>query len=267
MLTSTSAYAWSLGELVGKKNNSNNKEVQQSKSVNFIAFEDAKYNTSPDKRVGAKILVDTNKVGPSIAALTHLTYLPGAHITSHRHVYVTEIIYVLEGNLTIRIDKETKLLGPNSTAFIAPKTFHEIMNDSTDVVKFLQYYSPSGAEEEYRNWENDKTAEAQARAAEIAKEIERKNAGPEEIKSEPKGYIPGSPVDVELGDVKVIENDSDEEIKEKTGNNEPDKLSENTSAQELSEETKEAIKNRRNPKIQELLLDLKKSSENQKSKE
>ena len=175
----------------------------QPKSRNFVAFDDAVYNTSPDKRIGAKILVDTNIVGPSIAAMTHLTYLPGAHVPSHRHVYVTEIIYVLEGNLTVRIGTETKILSKDSTAFVPPKTFHELMNDSADVVKFLQYYSPSGAEEEYRNWENPKTAEAKAQAEEIEKQIELKNKEPEEIKGPAPLTVPGSPTSVKLGDVKM----------------------------------------------------------------
>ncbi len=176
---------------------------EQPKSRNFIAFDDAVYNTSPDKRIGAKILVDTNMVGPSIAAMTHLTYLPGAHVPSHRHVYVTEIIYVLEGNLTVRIGTETKILGKDTTAFVPPKTFHELMNDSADVVKFLQYYSPSGAEEEYRNWENPKTAEAKAQAEEIKKQMEQKNKGPEEVNGPAPLTVPGSPTTVKLGDVKL----------------------------------------------------------------
>jgi quercetin dioxygenase-like cupin family protein len=188
--------------LFAKNKNKETKE-EQTKSRNFIAFDDAVYNTSPDKRIGAKILVDTNIVGPSIAAMTHLTYLPGAHIPSHRHVYVTEIIYVLEGNLTIRIGTETKILGKDSTAFIPPKTFHEITNDSADVVKFLQYYSPSGAEEEYRNWENPKTIESKAQAEEIEKKLEEKNRGPEEIQGPAPLVVPGSPVKVKLGEVKI----------------------------------------------------------------
>lgn len=197
--------------ILGKNKNKESNE-DQSKSRNFIAFDDAVYNTSPDKRIGAKILVDTNIVGPSIAAMTHLTYLPGAHVTSHRHVYVTEIIYVLEGNLTVRIGTETKILSKDSTAFVPPKTFHELMNDSADVVKFLQYYSPSGAEEEYRNWENPKTAEAKAKAEEIAKETELKNKGPEEVQGPAPLTVPGSPTSVKLGEVKIKE---EEEIPQK----------------------------------------------------
>ncbi|HMM61607.1 MAG TPA: hypothetical protein PKC25_15920 [Candidatus Rifleibacterium sp.] len=52
------------------------KQVNKTASVNFVAFDDAEYHTSPDKRIGAKILVDPSKVGPSIATLVHLTYLP-----------------------------------------------------------------------------------------------------------------------------------------------------------------------------------------------
>lgn len=193
------------------KNKNKEKKEEQPKSHNFIAFDDAVYNTSPDKRIGAKILVDTNLVGPSIAAMTHLTYLPGAHVLSHRHVYVTEIIYVLEGNLTVRIGSETKILGKDSTAFVPPKTFHELMNDSLDVVKFLQYYSPSGAEEEYRNWENPKTAEAEARAKEIEKQTELKNKGPEEIKGPAPLAVPGSPTSVKLGEVKIAQDNKEED--------------------------------------------------------
>lgn len=125
----------------------------KSDTKRFVGFNDAEYRTSPDKRIGAKILADSVNVGPSIASLVHLTFLPGAHIGSHKHLYVTEIVYVLDGSLTLRIEDEIKILGPNSTAFIPPQAFHEYLNDSADVVKFLQYFSPSGPEEEYRNWQ------------------------------------------------------------------------------------------------------------------
>lgn len=158
----------------------------------FFAFEDAAYHTSPDKRIGAKILADPAKVGPSMSSLVHLTYLPGAHITSHRHVYVTEIIYVLEGNLTLRIGEEIKILGPNSTAYIPAKSFHEYLNDSTDVVKFLQYYSPSGPEEEYRNWEKPAAA-AVVKPASDKKAEPAKPEQPAHVIAPALPPVPGSP--------------------------------------------------------------------------
>ncbi|EKD83408.1 MAG: hypothetical protein ACD_39C00697G0002 [uncultured bacterium] len=164
----------------------------------FIAYEDASYHTSPDKRIGAKILADPAKVGPSMSSLVHLTYLPGAHIDSHRHVYVTEVIYVLEGNLTLRIADEIKVLGPNSTAYIPAKSFHEYLNDSTDVVKFLQYYSPSGPEEEYRNWE--KPSETAVKPATPGKASPAKQEGPAHVIAPTMPPVPGSPQPV-LGTV------------------------------------------------------------------
>ncbi|MDD3145802.1 MAG: cupin domain-containing protein [Candidatus Riflebacteria bacterium] len=172
------------------------KQTTQPASVNFIAFDDSEYHTSPDKRIGAKILVDPAKVGPSISTLVHLTYLPGAHIGSHRHVFVTEIVHVLEGNLTLRIGDEIKILGPNSTAYIPAKSFHEYLNDSTDVVKFLQYYSPSGPEEEYRNW-----AKPSAEAETAAKVAPEKKPESTHVVTPALPVIPGSPTEVRLGAV------------------------------------------------------------------
>jgi quercetin dioxygenase-like cupin family protein len=190
-------------------------------SNHFFAFEDAAYHTSPDKRIGAKILADPAKVGPSMSSLVHLTYLPGAHITSHRHVYVTEIIYVLEGNLTLRIGDEVKVLGPNSTAHIPAKSFHEYLNDSTDVVKFLQYYSPSGPEEEYRNWEKPAATTAVPAAKDAAKEpAAKKDEGPAHVIAPTLPPVPGSPKPV-LGTVSEGTGESTSkpatELKLKTG--------------------------------------------------
>ncbi len=162
-------------------------EAAAPSSHRFFAFDDAPYYTSPDKRIGVKLLIDSAKVGPTLTALQHLTMLPTAAIKSHRHVYVTEAVYVLKGNLTLRIDKEVKVMGPNSVAYIPPQTFHEYLNDSGDVVEFLQYYSPAGPEEEYRNWERPDAPKkvAQAAAAEPTT--------PAAIVRPPLPPVPGSP--------------------------------------------------------------------------
>jgi putative monooxygenase len=157
----------------------------QPQSRRFFAFDEAPYFTSKDKRIGAKLLIDSTKVGPTLAAMQNLTYLPGAHVPSHRHVYVTEIIYVLKGNLTLRIDQETKVMGPDSTAYIPPQTFHEYANKSQDICQFLQFYAPSGPEEEYRNWD---TPGAAAPVAAI-----HQATGPQVISAPPNPEVPGSP--------------------------------------------------------------------------
>ncbi|HNW33720.1 MAG TPA: cupin domain-containing protein [Candidatus Ozemobacteraceae bacterium] len=161
-------------------------EAKAPDSHRFFSFDDAPYFTSPDKRIGVKMLIDSAKVGPTLSALQHLTMLPTAHLSSHRHVYVTESIYVLKGNLTLRIDKEVKVLGPNAAAYIPPQTFHEYLNNSQDVVEFLQYYSPSGPEEEYRTWERPDAPKK------VVPE-QTAPAAPTDIVRPPLRPIPGSP--------------------------------------------------------------------------
>ena len=170
-------------------------KIPLNTSHRFFAFEDAPYFTSPDKRIGAKLVVDSVKVGPTMAALQHITFLPGAALPSHRHVYVTEVVFVVKGNLTLRIDKETKVMGPDACAYIPPQTFHEYANTSQDVCQFLQFYSPSGPEEEYRNWETPDDVQAKTEPGKVVA------TGPVHIITPPMAPLPGTP-ETKLGTVK-----------------------------------------------------------------
>lgn len=136
-----------------KKSSSSKDKSNTSAPKYFVSFDEAEYHTSPDKRIGAKMLVDSANIGPTIAALTHLTYLPGAHVPTHRHTYSTEVLYVLSGALTVRIGEETQVIRENGSVYIPAGAYHEYLNETTDIVKFLQFYSPSAPEEEYRRWD------------------------------------------------------------------------------------------------------------------
>ncbi len=161
LATAPMAQGFKLGDLgFGKKKKQGDaakgadpakKTVTNSKY--FFDFEESAYYTSPDKRAGVKMLVDTARVGPSMASLHHVTLLPGGKSVPHRHVFGTELLYIVKGSLVIRVENETKVLGANTAAHIPPKAIHEYKNESTDVVQFLQVYAPAGPEEEYRNWE------------------------------------------------------------------------------------------------------------------
>ncbi len=168
------------------KKGASNKEKASSGPTYFVSFDEAEYHTSPDKRIGAKMLVDSAKIGPTIAALTHLTYLPGAHVPSHRHTYSTEILYILSGSLTVRVGNETQVVGENGSIYIPAGVYHEYLNDTTDVVKFLQFYSPAAPEEEYRKW--DKPNAPKKEKAEVKKEPEI-----EQIMTPSMPIVPGSP--------------------------------------------------------------------------
>lgn len=141
-------------------------ERKVTPSKYFFDFAECAYYTSPDKRIGVKMLIDTARVGPSMTSMHHLTLLPGARSLPHRHVFGTSLLYVLKGTLAIRIEDERKLLGPQTAAFIPPKAVHEYRNESGDVVELIEVFAPAGPEEEYRNWE--KTGGAQEPGAKSA---------------------------------------------------------------------------------------------------
>jgi len=87
------SYGFSLGSLgLGKKRKPAASTTEGSHR--FFSFEDAPYMTSPDMRIGAKMLIDPARVGPSLASMQHLTYLPQAHVKSHRHVFGIEVLYL-----------------------------------------------------------------------------------------------------------------------------------------------------------------------------
>ncbi|MBF0546848.1 MAG: cupin domain-containing protein [Candidatus Riflebacteria bacterium] len=192
------------------KSKEKNKDIDAKlgDSHHFFSFSDAPYFTSPDKRIGVKLLIDSNKVGPAFSSMQHVTLLPKAEVKRHRHVFVTEILYILKGNLTIRVEKETKVLGPDCTAYIPPKEFHEFLNDSMDVCQFLQFYSPSGPEEEYRNWEKPTTENATKTAS-----VTLVATQPKEIVQPKMGPIPGSPRTL-LGTVTEVNSEKASQTKE-----------------------------------------------------
>lgn len=78
-------------------------------------------------------------------------------------------------------------MGPNTTAFIPQQVFHEYMNKGPEVCEFLQYFSPSGPEEEYRAWQQANEEPAQA---EPQKQVA---TTPQEIIRGARSSIPGSP--------------------------------------------------------------------------
>ena len=193
-----------------KKKSSEKNKTRTEEAKYFVNFDEADYRTSPDKRIGAKILVDPNSIGPSIASLINLTYLPGAHVTSHKHVYSSEIIYVLNGVLTVKVDGIIKNVTPNSSVFIPAGSFHEYLNDSSDVVQFIQFYSPAAPEEEYRKWENPVEAEErEAKEKEKAKEAEVETIITPEMPT-----VPGSPR-TRIGEVKTPQKTDVEALRER----------------------------------------------------
>ncbi|MEP1150222.1 MAG: cupin domain-containing protein [Balneola sp.] len=53
------------------------------------------------------------------------TIKPGFHLKRHHHKIMTEVFYMLEGEMDLVFDDETFLLKPGDTITVAPNVWHE----------------------------------------------------------------------------------------------------------------------------------------------
>jgi quercetin dioxygenase-like cupin family protein len=64
----------------------------------------------------------------------------------HRHRELTDMFYVLEGTLTVRVEGETRELGPGSFVCVPPGVAHTFSNPGSEPVRFLNLNTPGGWE-------------------------------------------------------------------------------------------------------------------------
>ena len=65
----------------------------------------------------------------------------------HQHAAMTDICYVLEGALPVRLAVETRMRSAGGFAAVPPGVTHSFANISGNPVRFLNIFSPSGLEQ------------------------------------------------------------------------------------------------------------------------
>ncbi len=81
-------------------------------------------------------------------AITDNTVPPGfPGPVRHRHARMTDIFYVLEGELAIELEGEWHILDPGSFVLVPPGVIHTFANRGTVPARFLNIYQPSGNEQ------------------------------------------------------------------------------------------------------------------------
>ena len=70
---------------------------------------------------------------------------PGFHLGRHHHKKMTEIFYILGGELTLIFDDETIVVSAGTTINIPPNVWHEAKSENG--AKMLSIFSPDGFED------------------------------------------------------------------------------------------------------------------------
>ena len=73
------------------------------------------------------------------------TMKPSFHLGRHHHKQMTEIFYILEGELTLIFDDETVVASAGTTINIPPNVWHEAKSENG--AKMLSIFSPAGFED------------------------------------------------------------------------------------------------------------------------
>jgi quercetin dioxygenase-like cupin family protein len=70
--------------------------------------------------------VELHAVGGEQVLLCRVTYEPGFGVGLHSHEHTEQVMYVLEGDMTLTVAGETRTLGPGDTAVINRGVEHEV---------------------------------------------------------------------------------------------------------------------------------------------
>lgn len=75
---------------------------------------------------------------------------PGHETPTHLHEVDEEVVYVLEGELTVLLEGEERTVGPGGTAFVPPGTWMALANRTDAPVVILGVIARGEVEECYR---------------------------------------------------------------------------------------------------------------------
>lgn len=73
------------------------------------------------------------------------TMQPGFHLGRHHHKKMTEIFYILEGELTLIFDDKTVVATAGTTVNVPPNVWHEAKSENG--ARMLSIFSPAGFED------------------------------------------------------------------------------------------------------------------------
>ncbi len=73
------------------------------------------------------------------------TVKPGFHLGRHHHKKMTEVFYILDGEMTLIFDDETIVATPGMTINVPPYVWHEAKSENG--ARMLSIFSPAGFED------------------------------------------------------------------------------------------------------------------------
>lgn len=89
-------------------------------------------------------------LGSPEAAMTLLVLQPGAAVPEHTHETSVEMLYVIEGEAEMTLEKNVFRVGPGSAVRIPMKAVHSARVVSDRPLRAVQIYTPAGPEQRFK---------------------------------------------------------------------------------------------------------------------
>jgi putative monooxygenase len=99
---------------------------------------------APNRRRGGdlRVLLSPRNAGTTSGFLGRLTLRPGEFVSEHYHPYSEEFLYVVRGELIVRVDGEPVRLGPGAALFVPIGVRHRVENPGTEQAEAVFHLGP-----------------------------------------------------------------------------------------------------------------------------
>lgn len=122
----------------------------------------AREDIPPNRRRGAEIRVVLGPatVGSESGFMGVAVLEPGESIAEHYHPYSEEFVYVVTGKLTVDLDDEVVLVGPDCGVLCPTNVRHRLRNMGTETVKAVFHLGPLAPRPELGHVDTETAEEA-----------------------------------------------------------------------------------------------------------
>jgi len=84
--------------------------------------------------------VGLRAIGGEHVLLCHVTYEPGTTVARHSHETAEQVMWIIEGDLTMTVGDETKTLGTGDVVVVNPGIEHELHSENG--LTFIEALAP-----------------------------------------------------------------------------------------------------------------------------
>ena len=124
----------------------------QDNTGKVIAADQAEIFVAPNGLTQIGLLLNSETVPDTPAAVSVLTLQAEAAVPEHVHDGAVEILYVIEGGGSVTIGGQTTSLSPGSVVYLPADVPHSYVNDSGQTTSVVQVYVGPGSEARFRSW-------------------------------------------------------------------------------------------------------------------